>query len=121
MDIEKLYDKLIDEPKRQREKISFELRHEYNNVKDRARIVLYIGVLGTVAVALLCIFQVIAVFSPGFYVGILFFLMLFYYQLKPRTCNQCKKPMLRQNQNDNIYYFCDNCKTKIKILIGTNG
>lgn len=43
-----------------------------------------------------------------------------FYIYKSRHCEKCKNKMKRMEQNDDsIYYYCDTCQTKIKLLMGS--
>ena len=118
MDIEKLCDKYIDKPSRLRKRIDILVRLRYDDTVDRdnSRLILF----GAIIISIILGAWAINIVDSWFLVCIILdaIVISLIYQYRPRYCKECSQKMIRQVCVDSMFYFCDNCKLKIKTVLG---
>lgn len=117
MNIEELYDKYIDEPKRKRKLVPISERIKYSDIPDKFKKVFIIAVIFLSTVLALYLFNVITIYSFGFHLAQTGAILFVFYILKFRYCTKCSQKMFRQYNDSTVYFFCDECKTKIKLVV----
>lgn len=121
MDFEKLIDKFIEEPKRERSKLNVNYRLQYKNAPDENNTKLILaGVIVIAIIFLLWLFNLIRTNDLVFYIIFVPIVFSLIYQYRPRYCKTCSNKMVRQQHDNKMYYFCDSCKTKFETGMGTD-
>lgn len=117
MDIEKLFNRRFDEKVKEQESKMFPNRMEYDNVKDPNNIDSLVLVLIGIIAAIVFFFNSFHILTC---VGMLLAyncLVILYYTERTRKCKTCKSKMRRFENNDDVLFCCDKCKTKFKCII----
>jgi Ca2+/Na+ antiporter len=117
MDIEKLFNRRFDEKIKEQESKMFPNRMEYDNVKDPnyldSIVLVLIGIIATLVLYFNSFTILTCVVSFSFYICF----VILYYTERARKCKTCKSKMRRFENNDDVLFCCDKCKTKFKCII----
>jgi hypothetical protein len=117
MDIEELFDKYIEEPKRRRAKIPGKTRLTYSLISQSYTKYFFFGISLPLVLGVLYFLNVIEKDTLGL-ILLWIFPSILYYSYGTRKCSKCDQKMFRQYVDDTLYYFCDNCKTKTETYVG---
>ncbi len=120
MNLNDFIDKYIDEPRRLRKSVNIEERLHYKNAfpENKTKLI-WIGVLAISVLLTLWSLSIIDSHHLLYIIPIPIILSIVY-QYNPRYCKTCSNKMVRQQHDGSMYYFCDNCKTKIETVMGTD-
>jgi hypothetical protein len=121
MNFNDFIDKYIEEPIRMRKSVNIEDRLQYKNAPPENNTkLLWVGISPIVILVTLWLLDIIDSNRLFCYIIFVPIILVIVYQYKPRYCKTCSNKMVRQQHSPSMYYFCDNCKTKIITTIGTD-
>ncbi len=117
MDIEELFNRRFGEKAKENNAKMLRKRVDYSNVRDSnyldSLILLILGVISATLMFLYSYKLWICLLALGFYICA----VILYYTIRPRKCKTCKSKMHRFENNDDVLFCCDNCKTKFKCIV----
>lgn len=121
MTLKELYEKHIEESSRQKKKVDLSIRRSYAEVPDTIRFYfiksafsfLKLAICGSLILLTLFFLNLIGLGTAIVIANLWLVTIGAIYTLSPRVCSTCSGKMVRQ-MDDRIYYFCDNCRKKIK-------
>lgn len=116
MNIEELFNRRFGEKVKENNVKMLPQRLEYKKVKEIAYDSIALVIIGLV-VSIIMRFYTYSYFICLIFLGFYLCLVILYYTERTRKCKECGERMHRFEYDNNVFFCCDNCKTKIKCII----